>query len=101
MRLPGNVKAGVGLIVQGIAGFSAIHHWMRTRIVYPVDMPVSLARGHIRTGPFRLNLRARYWITIDPMWWSLADRGCYPDAFRRLETRWVLYRDGQVVEPTG
>jgi hypothetical protein len=25
--------------------------------VGPVDMPVSLAPGHIRTGPFRLNLR--------------------------------------------
>lgn len=99
MRLPGNVKAGVGLIVLGILGFSAVHQWTRTRIVYPVDMPVSLARGHIRTRPFRLNLRARYWISIDPgTWWLLQDRGCYPDAFRRLETGWILYRDGKVVD---
>ena len=33
---------------------------MSTRIVDPVDMPLSLAPGHIRTGPFRLNLHANY-----------------------------------------
>jgi hypothetical protein len=47
---------GVGLIVLGIIARAGIQHWMDTRIVYPVDLPVSLAVGHIHTGPFRLNL---------------------------------------------
>jgi len=98
LRVPVSVLVGVGLIVTGVAGRAAIQHWMDTRIVYPVDMPVSLAAGHIRTGPFRLNLYADYWVYVLPgtdQDWDKNHPDCQP--YRHLQTRWVLYRDGRII----
>jgi biopolymer transport protein ExbD len=70
---------------------------MDTRIVRPVDMPVSLVAGHIRTGPFRLNLETSYWVSVDPgAWWSTG-RAC-ADQYSRLLTRPVLYQHGKVID---
>jgi hypothetical protein len=99
LRVPPSVTIGVGLILFGIGGRAAINHWMSTRIVNPVDMPVSLAPGHIRTGPFRLNLDANYSVYLAPGtdWrWDSAHPECNP--YRHLRTRWVLYENGKVVE---
>jgi hypothetical protein len=63
-----SVLAGVFLMVIGIGGYLAIRPWMATRIFVPVDMPVSLKRGHIRTGPFLINLKATYSIWLDWDW---------------------------------
>ena len=78
---------------------------MSTRIVYPLDMPVSLAPGHIRTGPFRLNLDADYSVYVAPGtdWrWESAHPECNP--YQHLQTRWTLFKNGRVInrldEPT-
>lgn len=99
LRVPLSVAIGIGLILLGIGGRAAIDHWMSTRIVYPVDIPVSLAPGHIRTGPFRLNLDANYSVYLVPGtdWrWDSAHRQCNP--YGHLQTRWVLYEKGKVVD---
>src|SRR5450432_1671992 len=99
LRLPLSVPIGIGLILLGIGGRAAIEHWLSTRIVYPVDMPVSLAPGHIRTGLFRLNLHANYSIDLSPGtdWrWDSAHPEC--DPYRHLQTRWALYENGKVVD---
>jgi biopolymer transport protein ExbD len=83
--------------VLGCATFFAARHWYNTRIFVPIDMPVSLAAGHIRTGPFRLNLSTDYWITVDVGDWWRTGWSCtatYPN----LRTRWVLYQNGSVVD---
>lgn len=98
-RVPLSVLIGIGLILSGAGGPAAVDHWMSTRNVYPVDMPVSLARGHIRTGPFRLNLNANYWIYLSPGtdWrWDSAHPEC--DPYHHLQTRWALYENGKVVD---
>ena len=88
---------GLVLFVAGLTTFIAVQRWMDTRIVRPVDMPVSLVAGHIRTGPFRLNLKTSYWVTVDPgAWWS-AGRAC-ADEYSRLLTRPVLYQQGKVID---
>ena len=69
---------------------------MMTRTFVPVDMPVSLATGHIKTGPFRINLRDGYSIWIDLDENVQSDATC--NAYSSLQTRWVLYGSGQVVE---
>ncbi|MGC2474037.1 MAG: biopolymer transporter ExbD [Candidatus Sulfotelmatobacter sp.] len=102
----GSARLGIGLILLGIAAYAGTGRWMRTRIVYPVDMPVSLAAGHIRTGPFRLNLSAVYWVIVDSGDWWNGGRLC-PDPRLRAKTRWALYKQGAIVDhsdgppPTG
>jgi biopolymer transport protein ExbD len=99
MRVPLTARIGLALILLGVGTHAGIQHWMATRIVYPVDMPISLAAGHIRTGPFRLNLRAAYsvHIGIPSSWqWEQAHPECNP--YQHLQTRWVLYRDGKIVD---
>jgi biopolymer transport protein ExbD len=105
MRIPGSVKASVALVVLGAGIHFSVERWMSTRIVHPVDMPISLAKGHIRTGPFRLNLEATYVIYIHPgtdQNWDQAHPDCSP--WRHVQTRFVLYRNGKVFssleEPT-
>ncbi len=98
-RVAWSVTIGIGLILIGWAGRAAIQEWMSTRIVYPVNMPISLAPGHIHTGPFRLNLNTEYRIYIAPGtdWrWEQAHPDCNP--YRHLQTRWLLYRDGKVFD---
>lgn len=65
-RLPFSWWLGLALLVVGVATLVAVQRWISTRIVQPVDMPVSLAAGHIRSGPFRLNLETSYWASVDP-----------------------------------
>lgn len=88
----------MGLILLGIAMFAGTRRWMSTRIAEPVNLPISLAPGHIRTGPFRVNLRTDYevYLAIGYDWqWDQAHPGCNP--YQHLQTRWVLYRDGKIV----
>lgn len=87
------------MVLLGWAGRAGVDHWMSTRITYPVNMPVSLAPGHIHTGPFRLNLDTTYMIFLVPGtdWrWDQAHPDCNP--YRHLQTRWALYRNGKVVD---
>lgn len=65
----------------------------RYTIFEPVDMPVALTAGHIRTGPFRINVEQGYSIWID------FDQSTYVDPMCSasfLKTTWILYRDRRV-----
>jgi biopolymer transport protein ExbD len=96
-RLRSSWWLGLVLLVVGLATFITVQRWMSTRIVLPVDMPVSLAAGHIRSGPFRLNLETSYWVSVDPGAWWNSSRAC-AEHYPQLRTRTVLYRQGKVVE---
>ena len=87
---------GIVLILLGLATYGSIQYWMMTRTFVPVDMPVSLATGHIKTGPFPINLRDVYSIWIDLDENVQSDTRC--NTYSSLQTRWALYRSGQVVE---
>ncbi|HEY4816763.1 MAG TPA: biopolymer transporter ExbD [Candidatus Acidoferrum sp.] len=58
--------ATIGLIVLVTAIFVSwgTNHWIQTRTFNPVDMPVSLEHGPIRTREFGINLRETYWMSI-------------------------------------
>lgn len=85
---------GLGLAILGMASFVIVKRWIDTRIFVPVDIPVSLAAGHIRTGPFRINVEQGYSIWID------FDQNTYFNpmcsSYSTLKTTWTLYRDGRV-----
>lgn len=110
-RLPATAWIGICLTILGLVSFAGIQGWMATRTFAPVDMPVSLAPGHIKTGPFRINLKGTYSIRINDDLIDLPDT--YEtwmgfDEIREFnakcstgslpQTRWVLYRDGKVVD---
>ena len=96
-RVPWTVRIGIGLILLGWAANAGVDRCTNTWIVHPVDMPVSLAAGHIHTGPFRVNLKADYWVVVHTNYESVFDhRKC--DPYPTLQTKWVLYRDGMIVD---
>jgi hypothetical protein len=80
-----SIPAGLALIVFGLAFYAGIGRWMKTRIVRPVDMPISTLAGHVHTGPFRINLRTDYMVIVSPGDWG-DNRECNP----YLKTRWAL-----------
>jgi biopolymer transport protein ExbD len=95
----------LSLILLGVGVYAGTQHWINTRILYPVDMPISLAKGHTRTGPFRLNLWTDYRVYIsipNPGPWEQAHPDCNP--YQHLQTRWVVYQNGKAIawldEPT-
>ena len=58
--------ATIGLIVLATAIFVSwgANRWVQTRTFDPVDMPISLEAGQIRSGEFEINLRETYWVSI-------------------------------------
>jgi hypothetical protein len=58
-------KLGVGFILTGIAAVCGWALWSETRTWVPVDTPISLTVGHIRTPEFKINQNALYEIAID------------------------------------
>jgi len=89
------VWLGAFLLIGGLAAFIAIEGWLATRIWRPVDIPISLGRRRVRTGPFKLNVKAGYGVRID--YDSPAERvDCF--WYGRGKARWSLYRNGMHVE---
>jgi biopolymer transport protein ExbD len=88
-------------IILCAAGFSlyfGFKHWLETRTLELVNIPVSLSPGHIRTGNFYINLRELYYIDVDVDYQFPEDAKCRlagPDSV--LKTRLILYRDGQIL----
>jgi biopolymer transport protein ExbD len=84
------------LCVAGISLFNAFGYWLETRTFEPLDIPVSLSRGHSKTGNFYINLRELYYINVDVDYQFPEDAKCQfggPDSV--LKTRLILYRGGQ------
>jgi biopolymer transport protein ExbD len=79
-------------VATGFILLVATMHWYDTRNFVLVNMPVSLAPGHIKTGGFATNLKGTYGITIRVN--EFRDLDC-PE-YAVLKTRWVVTRDGRV-----
>jgi biopolymer transport protein ExbD len=85
---------GLGLAILGMTSFVIVKRWIDTRIFVPVDIPVSLAAGHLRTGTFRINVEQGYSIWIDFDQSTYFNPMC--SSYSTLKTTWTLYRDGRV-----
>lgn len=96
--LPPAAWLGIILVVLGVAAYASIQHWMVTRIFVPVNIPVSLSPGHIKTGPFHVNLRNTYspWIHVDGGLCGYPPPNC--NFYTGPYTQWVLRRNGRVVK---
>ena len=91
------VVIGLALAILGIASFATVKRWVDTRSFVPVDSPVSLAAGHIRKGPFKINLKDEYQVRIETGWESYFDPNC-PTYMHLPRADWFLYKDGQLVK---
>jgi biopolymer transport protein ExbD len=93
---------GSALILAGVIQYGIWYRWSSTRIWRPLDLPISLSAGHIRTPEFEINTRSRYRIDFtaatnfhheveSPS--SPYDPYCLPD----LGISWSLSGQGQIV----
>lgn len=89
---------GAALVAAGLIAFASVTVWCATRKTVAVDRPVSLGRGHIKTGPFRLNLSSDYDIqlSVDHSYRGVAGcprRNCAPGSVagipKRTSKRWL------------
>jgi biopolymer transport protein ExbD len=99
MRMPTPARVWVSgfLICAGVVLFPAYHHWFATRTWAPVDIPISLAPGHVKTGDFHINLHTVFHFEIDLKGYD--DYRQYPDCqdYKVIQTRWWLSRNRRVV----
>lgn len=61
-ELPPRVSIGLAGILPAAATYGGWEWWMATRTWVPLDMPISLAQGHIRSSGFTINLDAGFGI---------------------------------------
>ena len=63
-RWPLTDRVGLALILIGTAWFAGCMWWAETRIWAPLDEPVSLSRGHIRTPEFEIDVETDYLLQV-------------------------------------
>ncbi len=64
MRLPDTARVGILALCVGIVAYGGIYLWVNTRTLSPVDIPVTLGPGYIRTGDFKINVEANFSVQI-------------------------------------
>ncbi len=99
---------GIGIAVYGIWAL-----WLSSRTNHPVDVPISMVPGHVRTREFKTNLNAPFTIDIEVQktipfdtlncllgtsmgTMTTALQEC-PDRPSVVKASWVLTSDGRVV----
>jgi hypothetical protein len=96
---------GVALILIGAAWIGAWYRWKETRIWTPLDVPVSLAAGHIASAQFEINVESDYAIGILSQkteypseqvqcWLGLS---CFQTPAVLLQVRWTIRNGDRVV----
>jgi biopolymer transport protein ExbD len=96
MRLPGTARVGIFALCLGIVVFASVHYWVNTRTLVPLDIPVTLAPGHIRTGDFKINVEAYLSVQIR---FPYGSAGC--GDHEALRTRRLTPIGGQAVSVPG
>lgn len=105
-RVPWKVWIGIGLILLGAGLFGGSQWWMATRTWVPLEMPISLAKGHIRSPEFKINVDGAFWIWVE-VETQAGDEDvscligyrsdyCEKNNVRELQASWTLSRSGKV-----
>ncbi len=89
---------GLALILLGIGWYGIWFRWDSTRNWKPVDMPVSLAPGHLRTPEFEINLRSAYRIDFAATsGFGHLEGSNYQYCLPNLGISWMLSHRGRVI----
>lgn len=103
-RWPLSARIGLALILIGIAWFGGWYWWDATRIWVPLDVPVSLSRGHIRAPEFKINVESKYAIEIQAKpGFDDGNGPCFGGYWCQspLSMSWSLSSGGRVVPGSG
>ena len=102
-RVPRNVRTALALVTLGVAWWAGNEAWVSTRIRVPLYLPISVAKGHVRTPSFHVNLKSWYDISIQAQLGLQPDAGqcgtlfhCYADT-RSITATWSLSNGKQAV----
>jgi hypothetical protein len=82
MRLHGTARVGILALCVGIVVFVSVYYWVNTRTLIPLDIPVTLAPGHIRAGDIKINVEAYLSVQV-----KFPNCGADSDEHERLRTR--------------
>lgn len=113
MSFPRKKQMGFTFVAVGISLYGAWVLWLLTRTERPVNIPIPMTIGHIRTREFKLNLNAPYTIQIEAqktipfetlnclLGTSMAptstDLQDCPNIPSVVKATWILTSEGQVV----
>jgi len=107
MRLSKLTWCGILCLTIGPSIYMGRVAWIQTRTRVPVDMPIHLRPGHVRTPPFRTNENWPFEIMVEvrpsipaPKWICLLGSDIPSDQCTEppvIQAAWVLSTDGQVV----
>jgi len=105
--------AGLILIGLAVAVYAAWGVWLSTRIEVPVNLPIAMAIGHVRTPEFKVNLSTTYLIEVEVqkkipfetlnclLGMGMSDTSSAlqecPDRPSVLKASWKLTSNGQIV----
>ncbi|HXN49212.1 MAG TPA: hypothetical protein VN893_21340, partial [Bryobacteraceae bacterium] len=98
--VPVTFRVGLILILAGAAWFGGWAWWASRQIWVPLEAPVSLAPGHLRTPEFAINVESSYRIEITlQREITVKDGDCYPGVGCPLDLAmsWSLRKDGRVL----
>jgi biopolymer transport protein ExbD len=104
MRISTSGRIGAVLVLIATAAYAGWTIWIKTRTWVPLEMPISLSPGHIRSKEFKINLDARFELQIEAERKINSDRvpceigylNC-PDTLSILHVKWILYDAGKIV----
>lgn len=65
MEMLSSRQLGVAALVSGIILAVACWVWLRTRRLVPLNIPISMSRGYVKSQEFRPNLDSGYYIEIE------------------------------------
>jgi hypothetical protein len=113
MPLSRTKLVGLIFVCVGIGVYGTWVLWLTTRTERPVNIPISMSIGHVRTREFKLNINAPYTIEVEVqknipfdtlnclLGMTMAPRSTdlqeCPDSPSVVKASWVLTSNGQVV----
>jgi hypothetical protein len=106
-RVPWKVWIGIGLILIGAAIFGGWRWWIATRTWVPLEMPISLAKGHIRSPEFKINVKSSFWIWVAvktqvddaavSCWIGYESEYCQKNSVHEMRANWTLSDSGRIL----
>jgi biopolymer transport protein ExbD len=106
LRKPSALQIGLAFVLIGVSQFGGCKWWLDTRIWVPLDIPISLRRGHVRTPEFWTNVDSSYVVLIEVDRKSDFDRVlCFlgrdspdcKDSQSLLRASWSVSNSGRIV----